>query len=254
MSDDETIEHGEVVSSLLDLQRRLRGDPGAPQPSADAPRSATPVATTSPPVEAPRTAETVEISEPDLTVLTTPEAVPRPDEPQTDQPQVYESEIYQPQISQPQIYQPRTDEPRTVRPDPVVPAEVERFAPVTQLPTSTAGDDRLSGLSQRLSRLEDDLSGVLGSIESMRSDVTSSVTSNIAERMTAAQREDDARIARIVAERMDAVSKRLSAEVVLQRRQLAALLEQRIGTVEESLRDAINEAAHIDLHDPDPQP
>jgi hypothetical protein len=149
---------------------------------------------------------------------------------------------------------PRPDEPRVVQPEPAVRTQTERFAPVTQLPTSTAGDDRLSGLVQRLTRLEDDLSGVLGSIESMRTDVTTSVTSDIAERMTAAQREDDARIARIVADRMDAVSKRLSAEVVLQRRQLAALLEQRIGTVEESLRDAINEAAHIDLRGPDPQP
>jgi uncharacterized protein YhaN len=224
MTDDETIEHGEVVSSLLDLQRRLRGDPGAPQRSPDAPPSETPVATASPPIDAPRSAETVEISEPDVTVLTTPEMVPRP------------------------------DEPRIVQPEPTIPIPTERFAPVTQLPTSTAGDDRLSGLVQRLTRLEDDLSGVLGSIESMRTDVTTSVTSDIAERMTSAQRQDDARIARIVADRMDAVSKRLSAEIVLQRRQLAALLEQRIGTVEESLRDAINEAAHIDLRGPDPQP
>ena len=219
MTEDESFEHGEVVSSLMDLQRRLRGDAGAAEPRDDAPRAATPVRTVSPPIEAPAPPGTVAVSEPGLTVQMAP----------TD---------------------PPTDaEPRVPRPD-----VEERFAPVTQLPTTTAGEDRLTGLAQRLGRLENDLSGVLGSIESMRSDVTTAVTSHVAERMTATQHEDDARIARIVAERLDAVSKRLSAEVVLQRRQLAALLEQRIEDVEESLRDAIHEASQVDLRADEPRP
>ncbi len=222
MTEEESFEHGEVVSSLMDLQRRLRGDAGAAEPSGDAPRAVAPVRTASPPIEAPPSpedvTETVEVAEPDLTVRMAPTETSRPAEPAV---------------------------PR--------PGAEERFAPVTQLPTTTAGEDRLTSLAQRLGRLENDLSGVLGSVESMRSDVTTSVNSHVTERMTAAQRDDDARIARIVAERLDAVSKRLSAEVVLQRRQLAALLEQRIEGVEETLREAIREASQVDLRGDEPR-
>lgn len=230
MTEEESSEHGEVVSSLMDLQRRLRGDAGpaeppahAPPPAhtpppAHAPRAVAPVRAASPPIEGSASSETLEVVEPDLTVRMAP-----------------------------------TDASRAVEPPAPRPDAEERFAPVTQLPTTTAGEDRLTGLAQRLGRLENDLSGVLGSVESMRSDVTTSVNSHVTERMTAAQRDDDARIARIVAERLDAVSKRLSAEVVLQRRQLAALLEQRIEGVEETLREAIREASQVDLRGDEPR-
>jgi hypothetical protein len=200
-------EHEEVVSSLLDLQRRLRGgDDDVPEPPSNDSQGASAVRRVEEAsAPAPDPSDEVEVAESDLSVLMTPA-----------------SEI-----------------PETA------PAARDRFAPVTQLPTATAtataGDDRMAALAQRLSRLEQDLSGVLDSIDTIRGDVTE----DLAARMTAMQAENDARTTRIVAEHMDAVSDRLSGELGVQRRDLAGVLEQRIRDMEATLRDAIRTAADI---------
>ena len=216
MTENESFEHGEVVSGLLDLQRRLRGgDPASGEASADAPSSAGPVRT----VEEPRTQErppetapdSVTVSESDVSVLMAP------------------------------------SEPAAAPPAP------ERFAPVTQLPTAVAGDDRMSALAERLSRLERDLSGVLGSIESIKGDVAVSLTADVDARMIAVQQEVEARAARTVAERMDAISSRVSGELDAQRRDLAEALDRRIGSMEVVLRETIRDAAASAADADDPQ-
>ncbi len=129
---DPTTQHEEVVTSLLDLQRQLRGDDSAAgevrPPMATSDLMKAPVALGS---------EEMSVAENDLRVLMTP--------------------------------------PR----EPGYASEDERlgFAPVTQLPTAASGpsDDRLLAMSERLGRLEDDLSGVLGAIEEIRSDSVSTV-------------------------------------------------------------------------------
>ena len=238
MTDKEPFEHDDVVSSLLDLQRRLRGseagagetppddlpagtsvrtieEPGSQEPGTQDPGTQEPK-TQEPGSPAPRSPQGVEVSETDLSVLMTPAPEREPGEP-----------------------------------DPV--AAGARFAPVTQLPTTAAGDVRVSVLAQRLSRLEQDLSGVLESIGTMQDDVTAVVTAEVAGRMTSMQEEADARAARLVAERMDAVSNRLTGELGAQRRNLAGLLEQRIAEMEATLDETIRDAASVDGDDARPQ-
>lgn len=218
MTEKESFEHGEVVSGLLDLQRRLRGgDPAGVDAPAEAPPARGPVRTDEERRTAERPTERVTVSESDVSVLMSPSA-----------------------------------EPRT-GPQPAAPVRPERFAPVTQLPTTATGDDRVAALAQRLSRLEQDLSGVLGSIESIKNDVAVSLATDVDARMIAAQREVEARAARLLNERMDTISARVSGELVEQRRDIAEILEQRIRNMEAALRDTIREAAESGVDPDDPQ-
>ena len=216
MTEKESFEHGEVVSELLDLQRRLRGGDPVEAP-AEAPVAGGPVRTVEEHRAAERPAETVTVSEPDVSVRMSPSAEPQ------------------------------------AGPSPAEPAPPERFAPVTQLPTTAAGEDRVAALAQRLSRLEQDLSGMLGSIESIKGDVAVSLATDVDARMIAVQREVEARAARILTERMDTISTRVSGELGAQRRDIAEILEQRIRNMEAALRDTIREAAETGVDPDDPQ-
>ena len=188
MTEKEPFEHEAVMSSLTDLQRRLReaGQDAAP----------TMVDAAAPPRE-----DTVAVIEQDLTVVMTPA-------------------------------------PEGERPE-----RRERFAPVAQLRTASTGEDRVAALSERLAHLEDELSGVLGSLDSMRGKVAAEVTADVAGRMVAIQQKSDERTVRIVSERMDEVSTRVTGKLEDQRKDLAGLLERRMIDMETSLRDAILEVA-----------
>ena len=188
MTEKDPFEHEAVMSSLTDLQRRLReaGEDAAPT-IADA--------------GAPPREDAVAVTERDLTVVMTP----------------------------------APDAERSER--------RERFAPVAQLPTASTGEDRVAALSERLAHLEDELSGVLGSLDSMRGKVAAEVTADVAGRMVAIQHESDERTVRIVSERMDEVTTRVTGELDEQRKDLAGLLERRMIDMETSLRDAILEVA-----------
>ena len=211
MTEKEPGEHEEVVSSLLDLQRRLRdgdaGDAPTEEVRSDPP---SPVQTFEPPPPSPPPpADEIRVFEPGLSVRMTPSTDPAG---------------------------------APVRPQ--APRE-QRFAPVTQLPTATAGDDRVAALAQRLSRLEQDLSGVMESIDTVRGEVEATVSADVATRMTAMQAETDERTARMVTEGLYAVSDRLTGELGAQRRDLAGLVEQRIRDMEATVRDAIRRAADV---------
>lgn len=192
MTRKEPSEHDDVISSLTDLQRRLREADTHAAPRIVEPHPGVPTQ-----------AEPVEVAERDLTVRMTPV----PEDPGSD------------------------GEGR------------ERFAPVTQLPTASAGLDRVAALTERLSRLERELSGVLGSLDSMRVRVAAEATAEVAARMVSIQRETDERTARIVTRRMDAVSSRITSELEEQRRDLSDLLDRRMADMKATLRDAIREAA-----------
>jgi uncharacterized protein YhaN len=192
MTRKEPSEHDDVVSSLTDLQRRLREADGRAAPTIVQPHP-----------EAPTQVGSVEVAEPDLTVRMMP---------------VHDSH----------------DLGHERR---------ERFAPVTQLPTASAGTDRVAPLTERLSRLERELSGVLGSLDSMRVRVAAEATADVAARMVSIQRETDERTARIVTHRMDTVSDRITSELEGQRRDLADLLDRRMVDMEASIRQAIRDAA-----------
>jgi uncharacterized protein YhaN len=179
MTEKEPFEHEAVMSSLTDLQRRLR-EAGEEDESGEG---------------------SVAVTERDLTVVMTPATEAEP------------------------------------------PERRERFAPVAQLPTSSTGEDRVAALTERLAQLEDELSGVLGSLESMRGKVAAEVTADVAGRMVAIQHESDERTVRIVSERMDEVTTRVTGELEEQRKDLAGLLERRMIDMETSLRDAILEVA-----------
>jgi hypothetical protein len=182
-------EHDDVVSSLTDLQRRLREADG---------RAASTIVEPHPAQE-----EQVEVAEQDMIVRMT-------------------------SVRQ----APESDEERR-----------ERFAPVTQLPTSSGGLDRVAALTERLSRLERELSGVLGSLDSMRVRVAAEATADVAARMVGIQRETDERTASVVTRRMDAVSSRITSELEEQRADLVDLLDRRMADMKVTLRDAILEAA-----------
>jgi hypothetical protein len=210
MTDEHGTEHEDVISSLLDLQRRLRDDGSKlGEASTPVPDPSAPPATTITRDPRPADPDAVAVSEPDLSVLMTPRG---PSEPERD-----------------------------------------RFAPVTQLPTSAAPDGRVSALADRLARLEDDLSGMMGSIEAVgrdgrdgRVDVESRVTAlqaELAARIERLQAESEARLQRSVAERMYAVESRLVGELREQRDRLAGLIGQRFEGMDATLRKAIREAA-----------
>jgi hypothetical protein len=194
MTDQEPFEHEAVMTSLTDLQRRLR-EAGEDEEAGEgsAPTIVDP--------EARQGDDTVAVSERDLTVVMTPS-------------------------------------PEAERPE-----RRERFAPVAQLPTASTGEDRVAALGARLAQLEDELSGVLGSLESMRGKVAAEVTADVAGRMVAIQHESDERTVRIVTERMDEVTTRVTGELEEQRKDLAGLLERRMIDMETALRDAILEVA-----------
>ena len=84
---------------------------------------------------------------------------------------------------------------------------------------------------------------MLGSLDSMRGKVAAEVTADVAGRMVAIQHESDERTVRIVSERMDEVTTRVTGELEDQRKDLAGLLERRMIDMETSLRDAIFEVA-----------
>jgi len=84
---------------------------------------------------------------------------------------------------------------------------------------------------------------VLGSLDSMRGKVAAEVTADVAGRVVAIQHESDERTVRIVSERMDEVTTRVTDELEDQRKDLAGLLERRMIDMETSLRDAILEVA-----------
>ncbi len=194
MTEKDPFEHEAVMSSLTDLQRRLR-EAGEDGEAGDGP---TIVDARALPRE-----DTVAVTERDLTVVMSP--APEPERPERER--------------------------------------RERFAPVAQLPTATTGEDRVAALSERLAHLEDELSGVLGSLDSMRGKVAAEVTADVAGRMGAIQHESDERTVRIVSERMDEVTMRVTDELKDQRKDLAGLLERRMIDMETSLRDAIIEVA-----------
>ncbi len=206
MTDEHGTEHDDVMSSLLDLQRRLRGDGSKlGEASTPAPDPSAPPATTITRDPRPADPDVVEVSEPDLSVLMTPTG---PSEPERD-----------------------------------------RFAPVTQLPTAAVADGRVSALADRLARLEDDLSGMLGSIEAAnrdtKVDVESKVTAlqaELAARIERLQAESEARLQRSLAERMYAVESRLVGDLREQRDGLASLIGQRFEGMDARLRQAIREA------------
>jgi hypothetical protein len=206
MTDEHGTEHDDVMSSLLDLQRRLRGDGSKlGEASTPAPDPSAPPSTTITRDPRPADPDVVEVSESDLSVLMTPTG---PSEPQRD-----------------------------------------RFAPVTQLPTSAVADGRVSALADRLARLEDDLSGMMGSIEAVnrdtRVDVESKVTAlqaELAARIERLQAESEARLQRSLAERMYAVESRVVGDLREQRDGLASLIGQRFEGMDARLRQAIREA------------
>jgi hypothetical protein len=189
MTGKEHAEHDDVLSSLTDLQRRLReADEGAASTIVE---------------PHPAQEEPVEVAERDLTVRMTPvRGAAESDEEQR-----------------------------------------ERFAPVTQLPTSSGELDRVAALTERLARLERELSGVLGSLDSMRVRVAAEATADVVARVVGIQRETDERTARVVTRRMDAVSSRITSELEKQRRDLVDLLDRRMADMKATLRDAILEAA-----------
>lgn len=193
MTEKEPFEHEAVMSSLTDLQRRLR-EAGEGVGDEAGPGAAPTIVGARPPMRD----DTVAVTERDLTVVVTPA-------------------------------------PETER--------RERFAPVAQLPTASTGEDRVAALTARLAHLEDELSGVLGSLDSMRGKVAAEVTADVAGRMVAIQHESDERTVRIVSERMDEVTTRVTGELEEQRKDLAGLLERRMIDMETSLRDAILEVA-----------
>jgi len=156
MSDDEVgTQHEQVVTSLLDLQRRLRGD------------------TTAVVGESPPTTTDRDDSVPD---------VPPPPTPIT----VKEGDVQVMTSAEPPV--PPTPEAELA----AFTNEDERlgFAPVTPLPrampTPLAGDEspateeRIAALQSRLDRLEDDLSGVLGTIDGLRSEAEAARASETA--------------------------------------------------------------------------
>jgi len=194
MTEQEPFEHEAVMTSLTDLQRRLR-EAGEDEETGEG------SAPTIVDAGAPQGEDTVAVAERDLTVVMTPS-------------------------------------PEAERPE-----RRERFAPVAQLPTASTGEDRVAALSERLAQLEDELSGVLGSLESMRGKVAAEVTADVAGRMVAIQHESDERTVRIVTERMDEVTTRVTGELEEQRKDLAGLLERRMIDMETALRDAILEVA-----------
>jgi hypothetical protein len=194
MTEKEPFEHESVMSSLTDLQRRLR------EAGEDEEAGAGSAPTLVDAGAAPR-GEPVAVTERDLTVVMTPA-----------------SEAERPERR-------------------------ERFAPVAQLPTASTGEDRVAALSERLAQLEGELSGVLGSLDSMRGKVAAEVTADVAGRMVAIQHESDERTVRIVSERMDEVTTRVTGKLEEQRKDLAGLLERRMIDMETSLRDAILEVA-----------
>jgi hypothetical protein len=206
MTDEHGTEHDDVMSSLLDLQRRLRGDGSKlGEASTPAPDPSAPPSTTITRDPRPADPDVVEVSESDLSVLMTPTG---PSEPQRD-----------------------------------------RFAPVTQLPTAAVADGRVSALADRLARLEDDLSGMMGSIEAVnrdtRVDVESKVTAlqaELAARIERLQAESEARLQRSLAERMYAVESRVVGDLREQRDGLASLIGQRFEGMDARLRQAIREA------------
>ena len=135
MTRKEHSEHDDVLSSLTDLQRRLREADG---------RAASTIVEPHPAQDDP-----VEVAERDLTVRMTPvRGAAESDEEQR-----------------------------------------ERFAPVTQLPTSSGELDRVAALTERLARLERELSGVLGSLDSMRVRVAAEATADVVARVVGIQRE-----------------------------------------------------------------
>ncbi len=58
-----------------------------------------------------------------------------------------------------------------VTPDPADAKTQNGFAPVTQLPTAAAADDRISSLTERLVRLEDELSAFMSKVEQARDEL-----------------------------------------------------------------------------------
>jgi hypothetical protein len=201
MTEKEPFEHDAVMSSLTDLQRRLRE--AGEHEEGDEARGEVVGEGAAPTIVETEAPDTVAVTERDLTVVMTP--APEPERPGLER--------------------------------------RERFAPVAQLPTASTGEDRVAVLSERLARLEDELSGVLGSLDSMRGRVAAEVTADVAGRMVAIQHETDERTVRIVSDRMDAVSTRVTGELEEQRKDLAGLLERRMVDMEVSLRDAILEVA-----------
>jgi hypothetical protein len=245
VTDEHGNEHEDVMSSLLDLQRRLRGDgsavrePSAPSASSTVGEESTPAPDPSaPPVitipqndPPPTHPDDVVVSERDLSVLMTPT-------------EASASEV-----------------------------EAERFAPVTQLPTAAVVDDRVAALADRLARLEEDLSGVMGSIASVREDVGSDmdarvtavqadadvkvsflkadVSSQVAAEVTAGmtanlqrmQAESHARVQRTVGERLYAIESRLVGELGEQREALERMMAERFEGMDAALRNAVHRAA-----------
>jgi len=94
------------------------------------------------------------------------------------------------------------------------------FAPVTKLPTSGAADDRIATLSERLSRLEFELRGVMAKI-------------------------DDAREDRI-ADRVVGLEQRMLHEIASQRADMAMAIESGFQRLEGTISKAWREAVHAD--------
>jgi hypothetical protein len=141
MADDEDLDaHEQVVTSLHDLQAKLRGEVVDETPAADA--------------------------TPAETIIDIPEAED-PKESSAGSPATLELD------ASPEETPESSDVQVLVTPDPDGAAEREDFAPVTTLPVAGAPEPRLVALSDRLARIEQEMSQVtdrVGSVADPRDD------------------------------------------------------------------------------------
>jgi hypothetical protein len=122
-------------------------------------------------------------------------------------------------ITIPDAAPPATDQPATAG---------GAFAPVTQLPTSGAADDRIATLTERLSRLEFELRGVMAKIDDTREDR--------------------------IADRVVRLEQRMLHEIASQRADMAMAIEAGFQRLEGTISEAWREAVHADDNGDTPAP
>ena len=188
MSEEEDLEgHERVVTGLLDLQAKLRGEEASDQAGS----RWKPTGIGENLVEIPEPEDLVEIPEAS-TDEASADPVPGEGPVRTD-----------------------TGIQVLVTPDPHEAAERERFAPVTTLPTAGVAEDRLAAFSDRLVRLEREVSSVTGRVE-----------------LVAGPRD----------ERFVDIEQRLIREVASQREDLLHEIDERFDRLETTLLGALHDA------------
>jgi len=196
--------HEQVVTSLMDLQARLRGE--EPEERHEEPpegRHQEP-----PPAEAfvtapPATEDVVRLPEAgEAPVVPVEETagrpVPEPEPPAVEMPPA-PSPIVPVEVATNEVGQP-------------APEDLERFAPVTPLRAGLGGEDRLAGIVERVAELE-------GSID----DVSRRVDGRVAERT----------------DRLVSLEQRLLHEIASQRRDLLAAIDDRFVVLDRALREGL---------------